>query len=79
MQEIKKEYQNKKDLKPIGYWCISNCLQIELLNIIYNINDYAVIRAAKKIHVLKIYYNVNSSYINMYGMHLNFNDCMRCN
>ena len=65
--------------KAIGYW--SACGGVELLDINYDINDYAIIvlnawSGKKSVHRVKIYYG-NRDYITIHGYRLYFDECIR--
>ena len=67
--------QNKK---AIGYWYLSNTIAVNLIDIEYSINDYAIIEDWNgNIHKLKIYYNTKNSYIRLYNNRYYFNNCIK--
>ena len=72
----KSEKQNYLNKKTIGYWC--DWWGIELKDIEYGINDYAIIVIQEKsVHRVKINYGSKRDYIRIYGRRLYFNECLR--
>ena len=72
----KSEKQNYLNKKSIGYWC--DWRGIELKDIEYGINDYAIIVIQEKsAHRVKIYYGYKRDYIRIRGHRLYFDDCLR--
>lgn len=72
----KSEKQNYLNKKMIGYWC--DWRGIELKDIEYGINDYAIIVIQEKsVHRVKIYYAIKGDYIRIHGRRLYFNECLR--
>ena len=72
----KQDYLNKKS---IGYWSTLN--GAELKEVIYDINDYAILvinawGGKKSIHRVKIYYG-KRDYITIHGYRLYFDECIR--
>ena len=68
----KQNYLNKNT---IGYWC--DLMGIELKDIEYGINDYAIIVIQEKsVHRVKIYYG-KRPYIRIYGYRFYFDECLR--
>ena len=73
----KSEKQNYLNKKTIGYWC--DWTGIELKDIEYGINDYAIVVIQEKsVHRVKIYYG-KRPYIRICGRRLYFNECLRIN
>ena len=75
----KSEKQNYLNKKSVGYWSALGGAEVK--EIIYGINDYAVIvinawGGKKSVHRLKIYYG-KRDYINIHGYRLYFDDCFR--
>lgn len=75
----KKEYENKR---PIGVYCLSNWGGIEILDILYGIDDYVVYRfnfgEPQELHRAKINYGVNhSSFRTSAGYSIRLDECMR--
>ena len=73
----KSEKQNYLNKNTIGYWC--DWMGIELKDIEYGINDYAIIAIQERsVHRVKIYYG-KRHYIRIYGRRLYFDECLRVN
>ena len=73
----KSEKQNYLNKNTIGYWC--DWMGIELKDIEYGINDYAIIVIQEKsVHRVKIYYG-KRHYIRIYGYRFYFDECFRAN
>ena len=71
----KSEKQNYLNKSTIGYWC--DWMGIELKDIEYGINDYAIIVIQEKsVHRVKIYYGIRE-YIIIYGRRLYFDECLK--
>ena len=71
----KLEKQNYLNKNTIGYWC--DWMGIELKDIEYGINDYAIIVIQEKsVHRVKIYYG-EREYIRIRGRRLYFDECLR--
>lgn len=75
----KQEKQMYLRNKAIGYWSVHG--GVELLDINYDINDYAIIvlnawSGKKSVHRVKIYYG-NRDYITIHGYRLYFDECIR--
>lgn len=78
-KQEKKEYENKR---PIGVYCLSNWGGIEILDILYGIDDYVVYRfnfgEPQELHRAKINYGVNhSSFRTSAGYSIRLDECMR--
>ena len=78
----KTEMAEYADKKPIGVYPMSNWGGLEVLDILYGIDDYAVVRfnfgePEKKIHKVKIYYGARTTYIRVDGVHVVLSDVMR--
>ena len=74
----KSEKQNYLSKNTIGYWC--DWRGIELKDIEYGINDYAIIVIQEKsVHRVKIYYGYKRDYIRIHGCRLYFDECFRAN
>lgn len=76
----KQEKQNYLNKKSVGYW--SACSGVEVKEIIYGINDYAIVvinawGGEKSVHRLKIYYGNKRDYVNIHGYRLYFDECIR--
>lgn len=72
----KSEKQNYLNKNTVGYWC--DWMGIELKDIEYGINDYAIIVIQEKsVHRVKINYGNKSDYIRIYGRRLYFSECLR--
>ena len=73
----KSEKQNYLNKNTVGYWC--DLMGIELKDIEYGINDYAIIVIQEKsVHRVKIYYGLRE-YIKINGRRLYFDECLRVN
>ena len=73
----KSEKQNYLNKNTIGYWC--DWMGIELKDIEYGINDYAIIVIQEKsVHRVKIYYGIREHII-IHGRRLYFDECLRAN
>ena len=71
----KLEKQNYLNKKTVCYWC--DWMGIELKDIEYGINDYAIIVIQEKsVHRVKIYYGIRE-HIRIRGRRLYFDDCLR--
>ena len=71
----KSEKQNYLNKKTVGYWC--DWMGIELKDIEYGINDYAIIVIQEKsVHRVKIYYGIRE-HIRIRGRRLYFDECLR--
>ena len=71
----KSEKQNYLNKNTIGYWC--DWRGIELKDIEYGINDYAIIVIQEKsVHRVKIYYGIRE-HIRIRGRRLYFDECLR--
>ena len=71
----KSEKQNYLNKSTVGYWC--DWMGIELKDIEYGINDYAIIVIQEKsVHRVKIYYGIRH-YIIINGRRLYFDECLR--
>ena len=71
----KSEKQNYLNKKTVGYWC--DWMGIELKDIEYGINDYAIIVIQERsVHRVKIYYGIRE-YIIIRGRRLYFDECLR--
>ena len=71
----KSEKQNYLNKSTIGYWC--DWFGVELKDIEYGINDYAIIVIQEKsVHRVKIYYG-KREYIKINGRRLYFDECLR--
>lgn len=75
----KKEYENKQ---PIATYCMSNFGGIEIMDILYGIDDYVVYRwnfgTPSELHTAKIRYGVNhSSFRTSAGYSIRLDECMR--
>lgn len=73
------EYSSKK---PIAVYPMSNWGGVEILDIIYGIDDYAIWRfnfgePEEKIHRSKIKYGASTASITVEGTHVSLGDCMR--
>ena len=80
--KLNKEQKEKyKNCPAIGYFSYSYMSQIELylLDIIYDINDYLIIREAKskKLHCLKIHFETIVPYVNYYGSRVRIDQIYR--
>ena len=73
----KSEKQNYLNKNTVGYWC--DLMGIELKDIEYGINDYAIIVVNEtSVHRVKIYYG-KRLYIRICGRRLYFHECLRIN
>lgn len=73
-EEIK-QYENKE---PIGIYTLSNWGGIEILDILYGIDDYVVARYyGKSYHKVKINYGVNHSSFRIGRLTIRLDECMR--
>lgn len=75
----KKEYENKR---PVGVYCMSNFGGIEIMDILYGIDDYVVYRwnfgTPTELHSAKIRHGVNhSSFRTSAGYSIRLDECMR--
>ena len=71
----KSEKQNYLNKKTIGYWC--DWRGVEVKDIKYGINDYAIIVIQEKsVHRVKIYYGIRE-HIRIRGRRLYFDECLR--
>ncbi len=71
-----------KGRKPLAVYPMSNWGGVEVLDIIYGIDDYAVVRynfgdVEEKVHKLKIRYDSGSPYVRLDGNRIRFDECMR--
>lgn len=79
----KQEKLNYSTKKPVAVCSICGCFGVEILDIIYDINDYIVYRFTgenniKDIHKSKINYGLNiSSFKTSAGYSIRLNDCIR--
>lgn len=77
----KAEMAEYADKKPIAVYPMGNWGGLEVLDIIYGINDYAVVRfnfgePDKKVHKVKIYYDRQTPHIQVDGVHVSLGECM---
>lgn len=75
-KQEKQEYLNKKS---IGYWSALGGAEVK--EVIYGINDYAVIvtgawSSEKSVHKVKMYYNGRRYYTTIHGYRLYFDECI---
>lgn len=75
----KQEYENKR---PVGVYPMTNWGGIEILDILYGIEDYVVYRfnfgEPQELHRAKIRYGVNhSSFRTSAGYSIRLDECMR--
>lgn len=80
MTRQEKEYYTTKDV--IATYTLSNWGGIEILDILYGINDYVVYRynfgEPQEVHKAKINYGVNhSSFRTFAGYSIRLDECMR--
>lgn len=79
----KAEMEFYKDKKPIAVYSMSNWGGIEILDIIYGIDDYVVARynfgkAEDKVHKVKIRYGADdNTYFRLDDYRVNLDECMR--
>ena len=74
-KEMKEKY---KDAKPIATYCLSNWGGIEILDILYGIDDYVVSRYyGKELHCNKINYGVKHSSFRIGRLTIRLDECMR--
>ena len=76
MTKLEKQiYLNKKT---IGGWCVWGAWGgVEVKDIEYGINDYAIIVTPEKsVHRVKIYYGIRE-HIRIHGRRLYFDECLR--
>lgn len=78
----KAEMEQYADKKPIAVYPMSNWGGIEILDIVYGIDDYVVARynfgePEKKLHKVKINYGLNSSSFKLDGNYVSLDNCMR--
>jgi len=78
-KEEKKAYENKR---PVATYCLTNWGGIEILDILYGIEDYVVYRfnfgEPQELHRAKINYGVNhSSFRTSAGYSIRLDECMR--
>lgn len=74
-KQEKKEYENKR---PIGFYCLSNLGGIEILDILYGIEDYVVVRYyGNSYHRVKINYGVNHTSFRIGRRTIRLDECMR--
>ena len=80
MTKQEKEYY--KDKKAVATYGLSNWGGIEIMDILYDINDYVVYRfnfgEPQEVHKAKINYGVNhSSFRTFAGYSIRLDDCLR--
>ena len=74
------EYENKE---PIAVYPVSNCGGIEILDVLYGIDDYVVCRynfgePEKKLHRVKVKYKgTGLPYVYIDGTQIALGDCIR--
>lgn len=78
-KEERKKYENKR---PVAVYPMCNLGGIEILDILYGIEDYVVYRfnfgEPQKLHRAKIRYGVDhSSFRTLAGYSVNLDECMR--
>ena len=76
------EMEVYKDKKPIAVYPMSNWGGVEILDVQYGIEDYAIARynfgkAEDKVHRVKIKYSADSAYIRLDGNQIRLDECMR--
>jgi hypothetical protein len=72
--ELKEKYT---DAPACGVWS-DGLVGIELLDMLYDIEDSATVRGYNgDLHRVKVYYTDTSAYIRLYGRRYYFRDCMR--
>ena len=78
--KLNKEQKEKyKNCPAMGYFSYTSQIELYLLDIIYDINDYLIIREArsKKLHCLKIHSETLTPYINYYGSRVRIDQIYR--
>lgn len=71
----KKAYESKK---PVAVYSMSNWGGIEILDILYGIDDYVVARwYGKSIHCVKIHYGANHASFRIGAHTIRLDECMR--
>jgi len=78
MTKQEKEYYSKKEA--VATYCLSNWGGIEILDILYGIDDYAVVRYyGESYHRVKVNYLANGdSYFRIGRLRIKLSECMRC-
>lgn len=74
------EHYNERG--PVATYCLSNCGGIEIMDILYGIDDYVVYRwnfgTPTELHTAKIRYGANhSSFRTSAGYSIRLDECMR--
>ena len=75
-KEQKEKYKNGPAM---GYFSYTSQIEFYSLDIIYDINDYLIIREAKskKLHCLKIHFETIVPYVNYYGSRVRIDQIYR--
>ena len=78
----KQEKEQYKDKAPIGVYCCSYGAEVYLMDIIYGIEDYAVVKIVysnkTEYYKPKIRYGLKSSSFRIYGVTYDMGKFMRC-
>lgn len=79
----KQEKEIYRHKKPIAVYCMSNWGGVEILDILYGIDDYVVARfnfgEPQEPHRVKIRYGVKTDTFRIGRTTIHLDECMRCN